>query len=554
MPLVNFKLSYSNGCCMISKSRRFLEIQRNEGLPTAMRVAFNYISPFSSPTPSHLRTLDKRISEFELTDPKGVVLLPMIPGWYGTSGYRQAVLGHAFKIRGYKPVFLVNDAEFPICLGQMVEADNKQCKEECVQTPEQIAEYFNTDIEYLSSHLQRTQKEYYDIVDEQSVPNLVYKGHDLTPFITSSLRRHFKRYTLDFSKTDHKARWRDFAVDAMMLKDGTDSVLSKYDVKTIIGFEETYIQGGLPLSCGEREGITGYSIDWGYKPQDLLFGKTSNRQYLALFSDSKLLQNVVETELSASEIDAIEETMTQRMEGVNTKSDYVSFDHSSIDLEGYDIAVGLFTNLIWDASLEAKEGAYSDPFEWLQTTLDWFESQPNKLLIIKTHPAETLEGRHGTNQPVAEWIYGYCGQLPENVVLLEPDADVNPYEMISDIDVGIVYNSIIGLEMAYEGIPVIVAGDPHYRDLDFTYDATNPDDYTEYLEEISQGFDTSSTERLARRYAHYFFERKHIPVEFYESEGTYSRKKYPVTHDELAGEPYETIVQQMIEGESVYLT
>ncbi len=539
---------------MNSKIHRFLEIQRNEGLQTALQVTYNYMSPVSSPTPYHLRALDKRISNYELSDSKGTVLLPMIPGWYGTCGYRQAVLGHSFKSQGYKPIFLVNDGVLPICPGRMVGENSKQCKQSCVQQPNQIADFFNTHVEYISPNLQKSIEEYYDIADEQSAPELIYDGHDLTPFVKSSLRRYFKSFSLDFSKQMHIEIWRDFAINAMMLKDSTDSMLSQYDVQTIIGFEETYIQGGIPLSCGEREGITGYSIDWGYKPQDLIFGKTDNRQYLALFSDNKLLEKVIEEELSASEIDAIEKTMSQRMEGANTKSNYVSYNHNSIEVEDYDNSVGLFTNVVWDASLEAKDGAYSDPFKWLQTTLDWYDTRSDELLIIKTHPAETLDGRHGTNQPVAEWIYNYCEQLPENIILLEPDADVNPYEMIRDIDVGIVYNSIIGLEMAYEGIPVIVAGDPHYRDFGFTYDANTPNEYLDYLCRNIQNSDMSCKIQLAQRYAHYFFERKHIPMEFFESEGTYSYEKYPVTHDELTAEPYDTIVQQMIDGKPVHLT
>ncbi|MCU4754406.1 hypothetical protein OB919_20940 [Halobacteria archaeon AArc-curdl1] len=530
----------------LDKLNRFVEIQQQEGLSSALSSTWSYLSSHSPPI--YLWKLDNKIKRYDLENPEGVVLLPMIPG-YTDCLYRQAVIGHAFKIRGYKPIYLFNDGVLPICPSNTVNSDDNECRKSCSNLPPKLSSKFNATSETLSENIQRDVEEYKTLAKTSSSPTFTYDGNDLTPFVQSSLRRYYKRHHIeDLSKYDSDV-WNGFCTAAMMIKDATENLLSKYDVEVIVAFEETYIQGGIPLFCGEQAGISGYSVDWGYKAQDLAFGRTANRQYLAWFSDTNLLSEIVDTPLTTEQKNVIDETMSQRMEGINTKSDYVSYDAASVDVGGFDTVVGLFTNLIWDASLEAKEGAYSDPFEWLETTLDWFESNPDELLVIKTHPAE---GKHGTNQQVSTWIRDYCGTLPENIILLEPDSEVNPYEMIRDIDVGIVYNSIIGLEMAYEGIPVIVAGDPHYRDLGFTHDATNPDDYTEYLDELSQGFDTSSTERLARRYAHYFFERKHIPVEFYESEGTYSRKKYPITHDELAGEPYETIVQQMLNGEPVH--
>lgn len=530
----------------LDKVKRFVEIQQQDGLSSALYSTWSYLSPSYFP-PVYLRKLDDEIRRYELENPEGVVLLPMIPG-YTDCLYRQAVIGHAFKTQGYEPVYLFNDGMLPICPSNTVNSDDNECAKSCSEFPQKLSSKFNATAEKLSENTQRDLDEYETLAKDSAPPTFTYRENDLTSFVQSSLRKYYKRHHItDLSKRNEDV-WNAFCTAAMMINDATENLLSKYDVEVIVAFEETYVQGGVPLFCGEQAGTTGYSVDWGYKSQDLAFGKTDNRQYLAWFSDVDLLSEIMDTPLTAEEKNTVDETMSQRMEGVNTKSDYVSYDDASVDVEGFDTAVGLFTNLIWDASLEAKEGAYSDPFEWLETTLDWFESNPDQLLIIKTHPAEA---KHGTNQQVSTWIRDYCGTLPENIILLEPDSDVNPYEMIRDIDVGIVYNSIIGLEMAYEGIPVIVAGDPHYRDLGFTYDAMNPDDYTEYLDELSQGFDISSTERLARRYAHYFFERKHIPVEFYKSEGTYSRKKYPVTHEELAGDPYETVIQQMIEGEPV---
>jgi hypothetical protein len=78
-------------------------------------------------------------------------------------------------------------------------------------------------------------------------------------------------------------------------------------------------------------------------------------------------------------------------------------------------------------------------------------------------------------------------------------------------DVGLVFASTTGLELAIKGKPVIVAATTHYRDKGFTIDVDSPATYLEALDAVLADPQAHSPDvELARRYAHLFFFRNAI--------------------------------------------
>jgi hypothetical protein len=76
-------------------------------------------------------------------------------------------------------------------------------------------------------------------------------------------------------------------------------------------------------------------------------------------------------------------------------------------------------------------------------------------------------------------------------------------------DVGLVYTTTVGMEMAMSGIPVIVVGNTHYRNKGFTLD---PESWQGYFEILSNVLEHPGQNRLTDRqveqawnYAYRFF-------------------------------------------------
>lgn len=169
-------------------------------------------------------------------------------------------------------------------------------------------------------------------------------------------------------------------------------------------------------------------------------------------------------------------------------------------------AAVLFTNVTWDSAVIGRQAAFEDIQQWISTTIRSFAARPEHQLVIRLHPAETRFRGKNTREPLGDFIDATFPELPPNVRLVRPDDTDSSYDLMDAADVGLVYTSTTGLELALSGTPVLVSGETHYRGRGFTVDATSPEDYDrrlgEMLDEPSAWL--PDVER-ARRYANLFF-------------------------------------------------
>ena len=92
---------------------------------------------------------------------------------------------------------------------------------------------------------------------------------------------------------------------------------------------------------------------------------------------------------------------------------------------------------------------------------------------------------------------------------------VNSYALAKQSNAAIIYGTKMGIELAYMGIPTIVAGELWARNKGFTLDASSREDYLALLDRLplSHELDEAVLERAAK-YAFHFFFRRTIPLEF----------------------------------------
>jgi hypothetical protein len=143
--------------------------------------------------------------------------------------------------------------------------------------------------------------------------------------------------------------------------------------------------------------------------------------------------------------------------------------------------------------------------EWLQRTIDYFVQRDDVQLVIKTHPGEQI----GWGPAVYDILLERFPNLPDHVHLLPADAKVNAYDLVEIADVGLVFTTTLGMEMAMSGLPVIVTGQTHYRDKGFTLDPDSWDSFYGILSQVLENpkeYDPSRQKvELAWTYAYRFF-------------------------------------------------
>jgi len=163
------------------------------------------------------------------------------------------------------------------------------------------------------------------------------------------------------------------------------------------------------------------------------------------------------------------------------------------------------TNVLGD-SLTLGRNIFSKTMaEWISRTVQYFAGRDDAQLIIRVHPGEVLT--HGL--AMADVVRDVLPELPEHIRLIEPQDNTNTYDLVEIADMGLVYTTTVGLEMAMTGIPVIVSGRTHYRNRGFTQD---PNSWVEYYKILGKMLYSPAEFRLtpelvdtAWQYAYRFF-------------------------------------------------
>jgi hypothetical protein len=171
----------------------------------------------------------------------------------------------------------------------------------------------------------------------------------------------------------------------------------------------------------------------------------------------------------------------------------------------------LATNVIGDSLTLGRQAFSESMTEWLRRTAQYFAGRPDVQFIIRIHPGELI-----TSGPsVADVVQDTLPDLPAHIHLIAADAAVNTYDLVEIANLGLVYTTTVGMEMAMSGAPVIVSGKTHYRGKGFTQDPESWEGYLDLLDKIlvdPASYRPSEAQvNLAWTYAYSFFFEYPLP-------------------------------------------
>lgn len=221
-----------------------------------------------------------------------------------------------------------------------------------------------------------------------------------------------------------------------------------------------------------------------------------------------------ERELTPEQRDTVAEMLGLRASGKGAHESY--FDAAVEDEAALRSELGippgarvasLFTNLSWDSAALGRDVAFPTMVDWIARAASEAGSLEDFFLVIRIHPGEA---RWGTNEDIEEALLERLGELPANVRVVSSHEAISSYALLDLSALALVYTSTVGLEAAYRGLPVIVAGATHYRGRGFTSDVESADELGALMArgDLEMG---AHQRELAERYAFTFFYRALVP-------------------------------------------
>ncbi|MBN1305115.1 MAG: hypothetical protein JXA13_11835 [Anaerolineales bacterium] len=142
--------------------------------------------------------------------------------------------------------------------------------------------------------------------------------------------------------------------------------------------------------------------------------------------------------------------------------------------------VMLAANVLGDSLTLGRNVFAESMSEWLTKTVQFLADRTEIQFVIRVHPGEMIVPQA---KSMGQVVWEALPAIPEHIHVIAPDDKVNTYDLIEIADLGLVYTTTVGLEMAMNGRPVICCGHTHYRGRGFTIDPNNWDAYFKALKE-----------------------------------------------------------------------
>ncbi|MBN1453380.1 MAG: hypothetical protein JW963_20360 [Anaerolineales bacterium] len=263
------------------------------------------------------------------------------------------------------------------------------------------------------------------------------------------------------------------------------------------------------------------------------------------------------TEAEREEIAALEDARTSAKKygkGTRFWQDVASMGgeqlRRSLGLDERPVVL-LATNVLGDSLTLGRNAFASSMAEWITKTVQYFAEREDVQLVVRVHPGERLM----KGPSILNVIERAVPERPANIRVIGPDEKINTYDCMEIAGLGLAYTTTVGMEMAMRSVPVILAGNTHYRGRGFTFDPASWDEYYATLDRLlsdlpSQRLSQDQVE-TAWNYAYRFFFDFPMPfpwrlMKFWQDVDVWplgrvlseeGQAEYKKTFDYLAGEP-----------------
>jgi hypothetical protein len=149
------------------------------------------------------------------------------------------------------------------------------------------------------------------------------------------------------------------------------------------------------------------------------------------------------------------------------------------------------------------QGPYASQEDWVRDAIEWARNRPQVELVIKVHPNLGGNSYIGAATHELSFYQRIRAELPGNVQMVMPEDNVSAYSLAEEADFGLTFGSIIGLEMALIGKPVLLASRAIYEHATAFLTVRSRVDLPRLLERSLHPFDTRELQRQAFRIAYY---------------------------------------------------
>jgi hypothetical protein len=202
-----------------------------------------------------------------------------------------------------------------------------------------------------------------------------YDGIDLRPYCLSSTRKNLRVHDLDLDFEPARSIFKNYASGAVRLARATDDLIEDYDFEVALGGNSVYIYG-VPLAVARNAGINSYVPATARLPKTEFVHKFDG--FADIYEDTEYVLEQVPQRMDDERKNKVDFLMESRKKGYHQDVDPMS---GSMEASN-QTTVCVFTNLIWDGSLEGEGEGMTGVLEWLAVSIEELMGSEEVDLII----------------------------------------------------------------------------------------------------------------------------------------------------------------------------
>jgi len=395
---------------------------------------------------------------------------------------------------------------------------------DCQATVANLATGMRMDFHWLGRYLGPEERllarEWAESLKVADLKEASYGDWPVSEWIRGSVHSHLRTSSLDPSLPEVRQAYRGYLESGLVACLGLSRLLAQYQPDVLLQFNGRLSSTRVAFELARRQGIRVVCHERGFRYESLRL--CNNFNVLDLEPIREIWRDWGDVPLSEGELEMVSQFMIGRQYGKDLN--WKQFNPAPQDLEElrrqFDLPPGqkvwvLFTTSD-DEVISVKDWGSPFPSQiaWMQETINFAARAGDIALIVRVHPNTGGEKSTGKNLMQLQELKELQRQLPPNVHMLLPDDPVSSYSLMDLADLGLVYMSTAGLEMACKGKPVVVAAGCYISDLPFVQTIKSNNDYQGLLAALHRrgvGLKALEIKRLAHRFAYGLFFRHNIP-------------------------------------------
>ena len=441
-------------------------------------------------------------------------------------GQWEITILHALKLRGADFRYVMCDGVFTECdiFWKATNPRHASSCAICMNQTERFAQNTGIPFHWLGQYLNKSDftsaTTWAESLPVEAYTTAQYGNWQIGTWVKSSVHSHFRMSELDLADPEVKRVYEQYLYSGLIACIGIDRLLDDYRPDTLLLFNGRMSSTRVALSLAQQKGIRTIAHERGFLKESILLKE--NGDCLDLRPIKQVWADWGDVPLNKVELDQILLYLRDREQGKNLSWKRFSPTPQPLPLVRQQLKIPeqstvwvLFTSSDDEIiAAEGLKGVFTTQHEWISRTISYVKSHPDIRLIVRIHPNTSGKMATGNNQQQLDALATLSTESADNISFIMPEDDISSYSLMEIANIGLVYQSTVGLEMACKGKVVIVSAGSTISDLPFVITINSSDEYENVLNGyLNVSFDYSSTmiSRMAYRYAYGIFFRYNIP-------------------------------------------